>query len=73
MPDTSELRRYLNRSPDWELYKRTDHDYYRKINPDGTYRRVKVSFGNKEISYRLWQHILKHELGITQEEFNAGI
>mgnify|MGYP002624144210 CR=1 FL=1 len=73
MPDTNELRRYLNRSQEWELYNRTDHDYYRCKNSDGTYRRIKVSFGNKEIGYRLWQHILKHEIKITQEEFNAGI
>lgn len=57
----------------WELYKKTDHFYYRKIMPDGTVKRTKVSNSSAEIGYHLWQEILKKQLKVTQEYFNKKI
>lgn len=72
MPRWKEVKRYCDREG-WELYKDTDHYFYRKINDDGTILRAKVSKGSGEIPPRLWQHILKHQLMTTQEEFNKKV
>ena len=48
MPRWKELKRYCDRDG-WELYKETDHYFYRKILPDGTILRTKVSKGSSEI------------------------
>jgi hypothetical protein len=66
MAKWSELRRYLKKN-DWEMTSRTDHDFFRK---DG--RRTKVSNGSGEIPPPVFRRILKDQLGITIEEFNAG-
>ena len=72
MPKWNELRRFCEREH-WELYKSTDHDFYRKILPDGRVLRTKVSKGSGEIHTRLWQEILKKQLQTTQEHFNRVI
>ena len=69
MPTWSELRRYLNRNG-WELWKSTDHDYYRKVLSDGNVLQTRVSRGRGEIPPYTWKAILKKQLHITQEEFN---
>ena len=67
MPKWKELKRYLDKTG-WELYRTTDHYYYRKGR-----LRIKCSMGSGEIHYQQWRYILTHELHITQEEFNAGL
>ncbi|MDO4183549.1 MAG: type II toxin-antitoxin system HicA family toxin [Coriobacteriia bacterium] len=72
MPSWKELRRYCERDG-WECYKSTDHDFYRKVLPDGTVLRTKVSRGHGQINGRLWQEILRRQLKTTQEHFNKII
>lgn len=72
MPKWTELRRYCERDG-WELYKDTDHYYYRKVLEDGSVLRTKVSKGGGEIRYHLWREILSKQLCTTQEEFNKKI
>ena len=64
MPRWKELKRFCERDG-WELYKDTDHYYYRKILPDGTVLRTKVSRGSGEIHPHMWQEILKKQLKVT--------
>ena len=66
MSKWSELKRYCENTG-WELYKDTDHYYYRKILEDGTVLRTKVSRGSGEIPKKLWKEILKKQLQTTQE------
>jgi hypothetical protein len=72
MPKWKELKRYCERDG-WELYKDTDHYFYRKILEDGTILRTKVSKGSGEIPPGRWRQILKRQLKTTQEEFNKKI
>lgn len=72
MPSWSELKRFCERDG-WELYKKTDHYYSRKIMPNGEIKRTKVSFGSGQIKHHLWQHILKKQLQVTEEYFNDKI
>lgn len=72
MPRWKELKRYCDRDG-WELYKETDHYFYRKILPDGTILRTKASKGSGEIHSHMWQEILKKQLQTTQEHFNEMI
>ena len=67
MPKWKELKRFCERDG-WELYKDTDHYFYRKINADGTVFRTKVSKGSGEIHRGMWQVILKKTV-----ESHAGI
>ncbi len=70
MPKFRDLKKYCEKTG-WELYKVTDHFFYRKVIIDGTVLRTKVSLSlGKEIPRHLWQQILKNQLQITQEEFN---
>ncbi|MCL2820170.1 MAG: type II toxin-antitoxin system HicA family toxin [Oscillospiraceae bacterium] len=69
MPSWKDLRNFCN-NDDWELYKETDHYYYRKEDDDGNIRRVKVSRGTGEIYGHLWQDILKRQLKVSKEYFN---
>jgi len=69
MPSWSELKRFCDRDG-WELYKNTDHYFYRKIDEDGNIKRTKVSRGTGEIKGHLWQIILKKQLQVTEEQFN---
>lgn len=72
MPRWKELKRFCERDG-WELYKSTDHDFYRKVDEDGNVKRTKVSRGSSEIHPTLWQKILKKQLQVTQEYFNKKI
>lgn len=72
MPKWKDLKRFCE-NDGWDLYKDTDHYYYRKVLPDGTVLRTKVSKGSKEIDKNLWKAILKKQLMTTQEEFNKKI
>lgn len=72
MPSWRDLKRFCDRDG-WELYKTTDHFYYRKLMPDGTIKRTKVSNASGEIKKHLWQEILKEQLQVTQEYFNRKI
>lgn len=72
MPRWKELKKYLDNNG-WVLYKNTDHYYYKKIDKEGKYIYCKVSRGSGEIEKGLWKSILKHELRLTQEEFNSKI
>ncbi|MBN1622738.1 MAG: type II toxin-antitoxin system HicA family toxin [Clostridia bacterium] len=71
MPDWKDLKRFLD-NDGWELYKVTDHYYYRKKTSDGNLRRTKVSMGSHEIPGRLWKEILKRQLGVSMEYFNKN-
>jgi len=72
MPSWKDLKRFCE-NDGWELYKDTDHFYYRKIDNDGSIRRTKVSKGSGEIKYHLWKEILKKQLRVNQEYFNSKI
>lgn len=72
MPRWKELKRFCERDG-WELYKQTDHYYYRKRDTDGNVRQTKVSKGSGEIHKAMWQAILKRQLQVTQEYFNKHI
>lgn len=72
MPSWKELKRYCDREG-WELYRETDHYFYRKVLSDGTIYRTKVSKGSGQIGASLWQEIMKRQLHTTQEHFNAVI
>jgi hypothetical protein len=72
MPSWKDLKRFCERDG-WELYKATDHWYYRKFMPDGTLKRAKVSMGTGEIKGHLWKEILKKQLQVSEEYFNEKI
>ena len=72
MPRWKELKRFCERDG-WDLYKDTDHYYYRKIDTDSSIRITKVSKGTGEIHMRMWKEILKKQLKVTQEYFNQHI
>ena len=72
MPKWKELKRFCDRDG-WELYKDTDHYYYRKMDPDGTIRRTKISKGSGEIHRAMWHEIRNKQLRVSQEYFNSKI
>ena len=72
MPRWKELKRFCERDG-WELYKDTDHYFYRKIDDDGSIRMSKVYKGSGEIHTRMLKEILKKQLKVTQEYFNEHI
>lgn len=72
MPGWKELKRFYDRDG-WELYKDTDHYFYRKRDTNGTLRMTKVSKGSGEIHAHMWKEILKKQLQVTQEYFNSKI
>ena len=72
MPKWKDLKRYCERDH-WELYKETDHYFFRKVLDDGTVLRIKVSKGSGEIHDHLWREILRKQLQTTQEHFNEVI
>jgi len=69
MPRWKDLKRFCERDG-WELYKTTDHYYYRKKTEDGELKRTKVSMGSHEIPRKLWKEILKRQLRVSLEYFN---
>ena len=72
MPRWKELKRFCERDG-WDLYKNTDHYFYRKEDASGNIRRTKVSKSSGEIHSRMWKEILKKQLQVTQEYFNQHI
>ena len=72
MPSWRELKRFCERDG-WELYKDTDHYFYRKDTDSGTPRFTKVSKGSGEIPKHLWARILTKQLCVTKEYFNDMI
>ncbi len=66
------MKRFCERDG-WELYKTTDHWFYRKIMPDGTLKRTKVSMGTGEIKGHLWKEIIKRQLQVSEEDFYKKI
>lgn len=72
MPSWRDLKRFCERDG-WELYKTTDHWFYRKIMPDGTLKRTKVSMGTGEIKGHLWKEIIKRQLQVSEEDFYKKI
>lgn len=72
MPNWKELKRFCDRDG-WDLYKDTDHYFYRKVQEDGSIKRTKVSKGSGEIKYHLWREILKKQLCVSEEYFNSKI
>lgn len=72
MPSWKDLKRFCEKDG-WELYKKTDHYFYRKSDQDGNIRRTKVSQGTGEIHGHLWHEILKRQLQVNQEYFNSKI
>lgn len=72
MPSWRDLKRFCEKDG-WELYKTTDHWFYRKFMPDGTLKRTKVSMGTGEIKGHLWKEIIHKQLQISEEYFNKKI
>ena len=72
MPSWRDLNRFCKQDG-WELYKSTDHYYYRKDIPNGTPKFTKVSRGTGEIGRGLWREILNNQLQVTKEYFNSKI
>ena len=72
MPSWRDLNRFC-KNDGWELYKATDHDYYRKRDNNGMLRKTKVSRSSGEISRGLWKEILSNQLQVTKEYFNSKI
>ena len=72
MPSWKELKRFCDRDG-WELYKTTDHYFYRKKTSSGEILYTKVSKGSGEIHQRLWLRIRNNQLKVTQEYFNKII
>jgi glucuronate isomerase len=69
MPTLKELKRFCERDG-WELFKKTDHYFYRKLMSNGVLKRTKVSMGSREIPKKLWQYILDNQLQVSMEYFN---
>jgi hypothetical protein len=67
-----ELKRFCE-NDGWELYKDTDHYYYRKVDKNGNLKKTKISKGSGEIHTHLFQEILKKQLQVTKEYFNSKI
>ena len=72
MPRWKELKRFCD-NDGWELYKDTDHYYYRKQLEDGTILYTKVLKGSGEIHSKMWAGIRNQQLHVTQEYFNSKI
>lgn len=72
MPTWKELRRFCERDG-WELYKKTDHFFYRKRDANGNVGLVKISMGSGEIKGHLWSEILKKQLQVSEEYFKSLI
>ncbi len=72
MPSWKDLRRFCV-NDGWELYKATDHDYFRKYDANGNIRQTRVSRNPGEIYGTLWNEILKKQLQVPIEYFNSKI
>jgi len=72
LPNWKDLKRFCE-NDDWELYKDTDHYFYRRQDEDGNVKRTKVSKGSGEIGHQLFKEILKKQLQVDQATFNEKI
>jgi hypothetical protein len=72
MPSWRDLKRFCDRDG-WELYKQTDHYFYRKEDDFGNMKFTKVSMGSGEIGNHMFRRILKQQLKVSMEEFNKKI
>ena len=72
MASWKEVRKFC-KNDGWELYKDTDHYFYRKEDANGNIKRVKVSKGTGEIYGHLWHEILNKQLQVTKEYFNSKV
>ena len=72
MPTWRDLERFCVHD-NWELYKSTDHEFYRKDDENGNPRHTKVSRGTGDIPTMLWQEILKKQLKVSKEYFNSKL
>lgn len=72
MPNWKDLKRFCEKDG-WELYKDTDHYYYRKPTEGGVLKLTKVSKGSGEIGKALFRRILKDQLQVTLEYFNQHL
>lgn len=63
-----QLRRFLLRNG-WVMVSNIDHEYYKKILPDGEILRTFLSHGNGEIPTSVWRK-MKKQMRLTDEEFN---
>jgi hypothetical protein len=72
MPSWRDLKRFCEHDG-WELYKDSDHFYYRKFDIDGGMRQTKVSKGSGEIEKGLWCRILRKQLQIDKKYFNSKL
>jgi len=72
LPNWKDLKRFCE-NDDWELYKDTDHYFYRKQDEDGNVKRTKVSKGSGEIRHQLFKEILKKQLQVDKDYFNQKI
>lgn len=72
MPTWKELKRFCERDG-WDLYKDTDHYFFRKIDLEGNIKRTKISKNPGEIKGYLWKEILKKQIQVTLEYFNSKI
>ena len=72
MPSWRDLKRFCERDG-WELFRNTDHYFYRKLGDDGVPKITKVSKGSSQINGALWNDILKKQLKVTKEYFNSKI
>ena len=72
MPSWKQLKRFCERDG-WELYKDTDHYYYRKYEDNGNLKFTKISKGSGEIHSNLWKMILNRQLQVSKEYFNSKI
>jgi len=72
MPSWKDLKRFCERDG-WELYKQTDHYFFRKTLKNGDILRTKVSMGSGQIGNHLWAEILKRQLKVDQSYFNKII
>ena len=71
MPNWKDVKRFCEHDG-WELYKDTDHYYFRKWMNDGELKLTKVSKGTGEIGKALFRRILKDQLQVTLEFFNKN-
>lgn len=72
MPNARDHRRFCE-NDGWELYKQTDHYFYRKVLENGETLKTKISMNAKEYSPTLFATILKHQLKCTKRYFNSKI
>lgn len=72
MSNTRDHRRFCE-NDGWELFKSTDHDFYRKRLEDGSYKITKISRGYQDYSKGLFARILKDQLQVSRDEFNRKI